>query len=292
MVDGAIATSVSPVPGRELFHLDIHLHRSVLTQLKQGAWLERDELFSSREIGLARFREAWTHNVAGLFVQATRFDPMHHAQTEQWLYDRLDAWNQHLAEHEHLDIDLPHQDRTHQVRLHRRQLLKSSEPLLRRLREFVSDAIPADQPVALQVTHRLWHACPGLVQALETLPNVQLVLLDELAAAQGIKRLYLGHNVDEQHTPFVIKLPWFNASDLDAHGDRLAGYERRAPTHLLHHATAYPLTNGLFSIGTASESGIRLDEHLPGVAAEHFRLRREGPQVVLDDLSDGTYGGQ
>jgi hypothetical protein len=287
LIDTAIATSVAPVPGRQLFHLDVHLHRCVLSQLSQGAWLEREQVLSSREVGLARFRDAWTHTVAGLLVQATRFDPMHHANTEQWLYDRLEQWCRHLDEHEHVDIDLPHEDRMHSVKLHRRQLLKACEPLLRRLREFIADALPDNQPVVLQLSHRLAEL-PGAVQTLETMPGLELVLMDEMAPGNGVGRLYLGRDKAGSQVPYVTKVPWFNAGDLDAHGDRLAGYERVVPTHLLHQATAYALRNGSFSVGTDPQSGVRLDPHLPGVAGEHFRLLRDGDRVLLEDLSEGN----
>jgi len=287
LVDTAVAASLAPAPGRVLHHLDAQLHRCVLTRLDQGAWLERVEVQSQREVGLLRIREAWSHAVASLFVQSTRFDPMHQAETEQWVYDQLGRWISHLAEHEHLDIDLPWAGRTHSIRLHRRQVIKAAEPLYRRLREFVTDLLPDGQPVTLQLSHRL--ALPGLVAMLENLPEVDVVVLDALATRNGVGRLYLGHGEDGDKVPYVDRVPWFSARDLDVHGEALASHSRRRPTHLLHNSVAHALSEGAFSVGTRlaeATRGIRL-EHVPDVSAEHFRLASNGERVTLEDLSGG-----
>ena len=290
VVDAAVASSAAPVPGRRLFHLDLHLHRCVLTELEQAAWLTRVEANSSNEVGLVRLREAWAHVAAGLFVQSTRFDPLHDAEVEQAMFDQLLQWGQVLAKHPHVDVELSHGERRHAVRLHRRHILRAAEPIYRRLREFVAEALPREKPVTIQISAHM-AALPGLLESLELLSDTEIVVLDPLSARLGVQRLYLGRPSAEESVPYVCRCPWFSATDIDSHQGLIDGYQRRQPTHVLHHSVAYPLTNGQFSVGTRldpAQDGIQLEQRVPGVIACHFRLQSKDGRIQLEDLSGGA----
>ncbi len=290
LLDTAVAVSANPVPGRRLFHLDLHLHRCVLSALEQGPWLTREAVGASHEFGLLRLGDAWSHAIAALFVQNTRFDPLHEASSEQQLFDHLPGWLSVLNRHDHVDLELERDERRYQVRVSRRALLRAAEPLYRRLRQFVADQLPDGQPVTLQVSHRLGQL-PGCLNALEALSDSEVVVLDRLAAGQGVRRLYLERAGDSDEAPYVTRLPWFNSDDVASHAERLAGYRQRPATHVLHRAVAYPLANGEFFVGAelkGGEAGIGLSDGHPGVAAHHFRLRREAEKLILEDLSGGA----
>lgn len=290
LVDTAVASSAHPVPGRRLFHLDVHLHRSVLSALDQGPWLTREAATASHEFGLLRLNDACAHAIAALFVQTTRFDPLHQADSEQQLFNHLPGWLSALDRHDHLDLELEHGERHYQIRVSRRSLKRAAEPLYRRLRQFVADQLPAGQPVTLQLSHRLAQL-PGAIAALEPLADTEVVVLDRLASAHGIRRLYLERSGDRDEVPYVARLPWFNSDDLASHAERLAGYRRRPATHVVHRAIAYPLVNGEFHVGTRladAQAGIRIDDGHPGVAARHFRLRPDSGKLILEDLSGGA----
>ncbi len=290
LLDSAVAASANPAPGRRLYHLDLHLHRCLLSALEQGPWLTREAVGASHEFSLLRLYDACSHAIAALFVQGTRFDPLNEAGSEQQLFDHLPGWLSVLNSHDHIDLELTREERRYQIRVSRRALLRAAEPLYRRLRQFVADQLPAGQPVTLQVSHRLARL-PGALNALEALSDLDVVVLDPLASGHGVKRLYLERAGDADEVPYVTRLPWFNSDDVASHAQQLAGYRRRPATHLLHRAVAYPLAAGEFSVGAEladDDPGIRLNDGHPGVAPRHFRIRRDAGKLILEDLSGGA----
>lgn len=291
LVDTAVAASPAPVPGRQLLHLDLHLHRVVLSVLDQGAWLTRRSVHASRTVGLVRLMDAWSDALAALFVQGTRFDPLHQAETEQQLFDRLPAWLQAMSGSEPIELELNHGDQRFAVKASGRAILSAAEPLYRRLREFVAEQLPSGEPVTLQVGSRLARL-PGALDALQALPDVETVALDRLAVAEGVKRLYLPRDAGaDGQVPNVTRLPWFQTAQADVHAEQLAGYQRRSPTHLLYQATAWPLGDGSeFVVGRnpGGVAGLALAQQQPGVSERHFRLRQVDRQWVLEDLSGGA----
>ncbi|MDJ0656841.1 MAG: FHA domain-containing protein [Xanthomonadales bacterium] len=291
LVDAAVAGSHQPVPGRQLFHLDVHLHRTVITGLDQGPWLTRAAAQSSQEFSLLRLQDAWSEAVAQVFVQSTRFDPMHTADTEQQMFDRMSGWLSLLSDQDETELELSHGDQRFSARLQRRTMLKAVDPLYRRLLDFVAEQLPEGKPVTLQVAHRLAHL-PGAMSALQTLPDVDLVVLSRTATADGVSRLYLDRNAPaDAEVPMVTRLPWFKSTDLASHSEQLAGYRRRQPTHLLHQAVAHPLDLDEFWVGSElgqDQQGIHLAASMPGIAGRHFRLRRQDGELVLEDLSGGA----
>ncbi|MEM9530741.1 MAG: FHA domain-containing protein [Pseudomonadota bacterium] len=289
-----LAASAGPQPGRRLMHLDLHLHRCVLSTLEQGPWLTVKDAQETHEVGLLRLLDSWSEAAANAFVQATRFDPLHQATTEQQLFDRMPAWmaavdsNQRLAHTVNLSLDNGGQ--TMEISAPGQIFVDAAEPVMNRLLAFVAEGLPPGRPVTLQVGHRLSHL-PGAVEALSALPDVEVVPLDRLACAGALKRLYLPRDAGRDGNAVnVTRLPWFQSSQVEVHEQGLASYRRRAPTHLLHQSMAYPLKGAEFKVGTAASggAGISLNGQPPGVAERHFRLRDEDGEWIVEDLSGGA----
>ena len=291
LLDTAVAASSQPVPGRQLMHVDLHLHRVVVSRLEQGAWLSTSNVTSTREVGLVRLMDAWAHAVAAMFVQGTRFDPLHHAETEQQLFDRLPAWLSGVTGEAQLALDLSRGEQRFEIKAPSQPFLTAVEPLYRRLREFVGAQLPPDKPVTIQVGARLARL-PGAMAALGALPDVELVACDRLACGQAAQRLYLPRDAGQDgQVPHVTRLPWFKSNQMEHHAEQLAGYQRAQPTHLLHQATAYPLDeHSEFWVGSELDgrNGLALRRQLPGIADRHFRLRGLDGNWVLEDLSGGA----
>lgn len=285
VVDLGVAGSTRPRPGRTLLHLDVHLHRAVLTAFEQGAVLDRIRTRSTREVGLVRLLDAWAFAVAGVFVRHTRFDPMHDAAVEQSLYDQLLGWADLLSDRNELAVALHHGGRHYEAELHRRDIVAAAEGSYRLVSGFVSDELPADKPVTLQLTDRAARI-PGLSETLARLPEVEIVELPADSASAGLDRLYLPRQSDGG-VPYVTSKPWFDRDSLDRHVDALATFRRTLPTHVLVGARARPLGDSL-TVGTAlNGSDALILEDVEGLRPEHLELRREGDQVVVAALSDG-----
>ncbi|NIA01692.1 MAG: hypothetical protein GWO83_00935, partial [Bacteroidia bacterium] len=100
MVDAAVVASVAATKAERALHVDVLLQRVVLTELGQAGTLVRQRVESERSTGLSKVMDLWAKLIAGRFVQQTRFDPFHHGETEQDLYDRLPGWIEEIGRDE------------------------------------------------------------------------------------------------------------------------------------------------------------------------------------------------
>ena len=93
-VDSAVLmASAGPVPDR-CWLLDLHLTRACLTELHAGEEVVRAGVQEFPGCGLISCLDGWANLLADRFVQDTRFDPLHAADTEQQLFDQLYDWTQ------------------------------------------------------------------------------------------------------------------------------------------------------------------------------------------------------
>ncbi len=290
LVNSALAASTQAQPGRTLVHLDLHLHRLVLSTLDQGPWLSQRAVESTREVGLLRLLDGWAFAAAGAFVQATRFDPMHQAQTEQQLFDRLPAWLDAAGKNQQLALSIDHNDATVEARAPSQIFLDAAQPLYRRMADFVANALPKDEQITLSVGSRL-ASLPGAIESLAQLPNVQVIAGHRMDFAGIVNRLYLprdaGRTDAETQAVNVTRVPWFKSEDLASHESAKNDQQSAVPSHLLHRHTAYRLGSGKeFNVGASVAAGQGLS--LGGSAGQNFRLRREDGGWVLEDLSGGA----
>ncbi|MFK7956182.1 MAG: FHA domain-containing protein [Lysobacterales bacterium] len=290
LVNSALAASTQAQPGRTLMHLDLHLHRLVISTLEQGPWLSQTAVESTREVGLLRLLDGWAFAAAGAFVQATRFDPLHQAQTEQQLFDRLPAWLDAASNSQQLALSIEHNDAIVEARAPSQIFFDAAQPLYRRMAEFVAKALPNGQQVTLSVGSRL-ASLPGVLESLTALPKVQVVSGNRMDFAGVLNRLYLprdaGRSGSQTQAVNVTRVPWFKSEDLASHESAKNDRQSAAPSHLLHHHTAYRLEPGReFSVGASVAEGRGLS--LGGSAGQNFRLRGEDEGWLLEDLSGGA----
>ena len=184
LIDAAVAASAEPHPGRSLLHLDLTLHRAVLTRLTQGARLSRASVETSERVGLAALRTAYVRAIAALFVRETRFDALHHGEREQILYNGLPRWLEALETAGSVTLELQAAGKTHAVNLKREHLIEAAQPHYAVLRELIAAATRPGEPMTLQITHRV-AALPGCAASLAQLPSCEVLTLDARAAAQG-----------------------------------------------------------------------------------------------------------
>ena len=86
MLSSAAAVSARPYPGRQLVHLDVGLHRVSVTPLEQSDSVVALQEVGLEDTGLTSVMDLWAQRFSELFILATRFDPLHQADTEQLIY--------------------------------------------------------------------------------------------------------------------------------------------------------------------------------------------------------------
>lgn len=140
LVDSAIAAAAPHVgPGRYV-HAEIHLHHTVVTYMDVVDDVKRTSVQIIEGAGLATVMDDCAGMIADLFISKTRFDPQHHAETEQSLYDRIGACLLTLGSRTEAVIEIPYQETTYAVKLPRLALLEALQPVYRR----ILGALPVD----------------------------------------------------------------------------------------------------------------------------------------------------
>ena len=179
LVDSAVAAGASALPAGEWLHLDLQQHQAVLTRLAVDTQVRRETVEVLPGLGTGRLRTLCLEVVANAFVREARFDPLHHADSEGVLLERLAGWLDALRQSAELQVAVDHDGRRFQARLHRARLVEAASPVLRELQA----ALPAG--VAAVASHRLARQ-PGFTELFPTTP-----VLGPRAVFLGCKALAL-----------------------------------------------------------------------------------------------------
>ncbi len=163
LVDSAVAAGAAALgPGRWL-HVDLQQHQAVATVLEVDGEVRRGAVEVLPGLGVNAIRAACVRAVTKAFVSHCRFDPLHHAETEQLLYDQLPRWLELLATSPEISVQLSWRGARFDTRIARATIAQAVTPLLARLRA----ALPAGlAPVA---SHRL-AAQPGYAEIFGATP--------------------------------------------------------------------------------------------------------------------------
>jgi len=181
LVDAAVAASVGRYGDRPFLHLDLELHRAVLTIGEPGP--RRREVLISNGIGIAVLHDTWLRLIAGLFLKHTRFDPFHSAASEQELFDQLAAILGRLGRRSSTIVNLAAAQKTFSIELDRDRVGSAAEAHYLALDELVRSAL-TDKPDRVLLTARA-AAMPGLTTRLAALTELEVIELPLAAAAAG-----------------------------------------------------------------------------------------------------------
>ncbi|MGE0387163.1 MAG: hypothetical protein AB7Q97_20765 [Gammaproteobacteria bacterium] len=175
LVDAAVAALAGTAGPGSYTHVDIGVHEAVITHLGVGEHVRRLDVEVIGDCGLETLIDACAAHVAEQFIQQTRFDPLHHAQSDQAVYDALPGWLAALEQAATVEarIDMHGE---HRARLAREALHEVLAPFHARIRA----RIPQDANTLL--SHRAGRL-PGLAQALSA-----LAVLAPEALMQGVAR--------------------------------------------------------------------------------------------------------
>jgi hypothetical protein len=285
-------------PAEILVHLELYLHRTLLTVLdgrREAVILESAAIDG---LGLDGLRTAWMQVIADEFVRRTRFDPFHAAEIEQALYDKLPGLLAALETSEEIEVEMATPSATHRIRLQREPMEQALAPLMdaihRQLHSLQQDFFGPQPLGTILVSHRA--AClPGFCRHLEAAAGTRVRPLDEGAAAAGA--LAFEHafppREEQRGVTFLNRKPFAGNRPRPAAPPTVRGSDnaRPAATHLLYRSRGYPVSERPLIIGReipAGDSGIRIQGHTEGVSRHHCTVTRREDRLMLIDTS--TYG--
>ncbi|MCM2254958.1 MAG: FHA domain-containing protein [Vicinamibacteria bacterium] len=296
LVDAAVAAAAAAPREGVALHVDVSLHRTTLTALRIDAAVARDQIDVTRRGGLAGLHETFARGIAAAFVRETRFDPLHRAESEQALYDRLPGWLDALRTRESTTARLEAGGRGHEVPLTRARLEAWAEPLAAALARRAAELAPGSGAFTFLLSARA-ASVPGLAARLGQVPGASVVELPAEAAAAGALRLRDQLRGSGEALPFVTRLQTRGGDDHMATA-RVAvaagarGTEARAgarPTHLLAGDVAHALGTEPLVLGSAPPAGCRAVALVgAGVAAQHARVWLDGDGEAIVETVDAT----
>jgi hypothetical protein len=296
MLDAAAAASARPYPGRQLVYVDASLHRMSVTRLSQDRDVTALEERSLATTGLASLNDLFAKRIAEVFVLATRFDPFHHASSEQALYDSLPKWLEQLRAAPKAELVLAFGDEEFRVDVERGQLLAVAAGIYKALLQLVAQAREAGSALAVELSDRLARQ-PGLAEELARLDDAivaphppghaALMALAALPALGTGDQVKLLRRIAWRGEPIEVSA----AATAPAPSAAAAAPAVR-PTHVVYRGIAYPVNGGLL-IGRAKVDERRMivvDEASSGISRSHCELALSGGEIVVRDLSSyGTY---
>jgi len=277
LIDAAVAAAADREVEPHCLHLDLHLHRAVLTELEHGEENVRTAVHVEPRVGLLGLRDIWARIIAQIFVRATRFDPLHLAATEQVLYARLTDYIEGLAEHDSTQVRIASGGRQHTVGLDRSRIVDATRSAYDILSSLVSDHAPPDGATLL-LSHRA-AALPGLADHLQENSDLTVVVLHPAAASGGALAHADRIRSPDSALPFVTRLPAFDArppGPVTVPVTPPPDGARHLPTHLVMDGVAHRIGSDPLIFGpTGVEDGGDIDPHAATV-------RRIAGQAVLD----------
>jgi hypothetical protein len=300
IVDCALAVASAGYPGEQLVFVDLGLHRVLVTEVRQGETLARERVAGIDGWGSDEVTDSLARRLAEAFVRATRFDPLHAAETEQVLFDRLPGWIEEVEKRERATVALSVSGREHTLELVRAELESWSKRFVEEIVQQVSLLKRPGRSASVVVSGRA-AGLPGLVSRLAAVRGVEVALAPVQAAAAGALRERETIVTPGGALRLVTALPRREmSSDADdaiiragRRAPAAAALSARRPSHVLVGAEARAIGPDPLVIGTAPPAGsrgLRLRGDTAGISRSHCRLFDAGGEVVVEDLSTwGTF---
>lgn len=290
MVDAAVAATRRQYDGAVPVHVDLSLHSALLTRLAQNGLAQVDRSEVIEGCGIIALFEAWIAQIAEAFVQQSRFDPLHTAETEQMLQDSLPGWLARASSAESVEMQIEYRGIGHTAEIESLEIVATAAPVYHRIVSNLRALYRADETPALQLSDRAARM-PGLADLLTARVGGEIYLLEAGATGRGLLSRCRDMRAGDAAVSLIRKLPW-DQSPIAAKG---AGDQTPTgqPTHVLFDNRAYAIGADALVLGSRPDEDQRridLRRDMPGVSRQHCALQVENGQCIVRDFSRyGTF---
>jgi hypothetical protein len=290
LVDAAVAATRREYQGAVPVHVDLGLHVSTLSRLKQTGQVQLDRSEVIQNSGMLALYDAWIRTISDAFVKQSRFDPLHTAETEQLLLDRLGEWLSGASVSDKVALEIEYRGIAHSAELESLELISAAAPVYQRIASQLRAVYRAEETPAIQLSDRAARM-PGLADMLAARVGGDIFLLEPGATARGLLTRCRDMQRGGGGVTLIRQLPW-DQSPVKIEQDEtpvVAGQ----PTHLLFENTAYEIDSRALLMGSqpvAGERWIDLRGDMPGVSRRHCSIERRNGQCIVQDYSRyGTF---
>lgn len=290
MVDSAVAATRREYKNAVPVHIDMSLHSTSLTRLSQSGRAQIDRVEILQSSGVYALHDAWISVVAEAFVRQSRFDPLHTAQTEQMLLNRLGGWVAAACSTDAVKLDLDYGNLIHEAEIESLELVGAVAPIYQNIASKLRSLYRAEETPAIQLSDRLARL-PGLAEMLKARVGGEVFLLAPGATARGaLARCQ--EQAASGNIGLIRQLPWDQAA-IEVRSVQTEHSRSAHPTHLLFDHMAYRIQETPLILGSQTTEGertISLPASMPGVSRRHCSIRHQNGLCILEDYSRyGTF---
>jgi len=289
MVDAAVAATRRHYAHGVPVHIDLSLHAATLTRLMQDGQVQVERSAVVDDCGLLNLYDNWLRIIAEAFVQQSRFDPLHTAETEQVLQNNILNWLSVASSTDTIPMQVEYRGIAHQAEIESLELVAAAAPVYQSIVSNLRALYRAEETPAIQLSDRA-AIMPGLAETLKTRVGGEVFLLEPGATARGLLARCRESNRSGGLT-LARHLPWDQAA-VEVHASDAASRGGQ-PTHLLFGNHAHSVVGRPLVLGTQPAEGecwLDLEQEMPGVSRRHCVVGQENGQCVVTDYSRyGTF---
>jgi hypothetical protein len=292
LVESAVAATRREYRNAALVHVDISLHNTTLTRMAQPGRVqaERNEVIDG--CGVYAMFDAWLTTVAEAFVRQSRFDPLHTAETEQQLLNRLGGWLAEAGRQDVVGLELESGGIAHRAEIEVLSLIGAVAPWYQQIANRLRALFSAHETPAIQLTDRVARL-PGLAEMLKARVGGEVFVLEAGATARGALARCRRQVKEDASVSLLRQLPWDQAA-MQVTSDKLESAKAGVPTHLLFDNIAYRIDGMQLELGSQGGGDgarrITLRDDMPGVSRRHCSVSSSDGQCVVEDYSRyGTF---
>ncbi|MEJ2138858.1 MAG: FHA domain-containing protein [Gammaproteobacteria bacterium] len=283
-----VAATRRHYPDCDLIHIEFAAGIVSLTEILQNDGSSaQGQSESVRDLGVAALERTSAEYFARKFLECSRFDPMHDAQSEQSVYDKLPDWLALLARSPETELQFDYKGNEFKARVSLTELEERlryrCQPLIQKLRA----RLDTGRPAALQINAAA-ALFPGVVEYLADLPGCDVFVLETGAAARGLALRSAHMKQSSGALSITESLPW-DQSVADVSLNRaMASSAGSVPSHVVIGSRAYKLSNQPLRIGAESaeaDYSLVVAPRHAGVSRQHCSIELRNGQAVLNDYS-------
>lgn len=255
-------------------HIDVQLHQSVVTQVSVTEGLVKSASVEVvQSVGIQTMQDALLKAMQESFIQNDRFDPLHYAETEQQLFDQLDAVAKELQASAKAVVSVQYQDRLHRSSVDSKLWSATLAPLFNLL---LAQSV-ANQAVFVDLNGAFDNCVlPELIGN-----NVSVIsALPEL----DLESFTLS---DPDDATFVYRTELARVSSKQASSKTSVSAAKQGKPSITHSKAQQP-ANQPVSVDASDTSATHLLQFGIAVAISQAELRTDSNQLTLHESSSGN----
>ena len=271
-------------------HVDLALREGFLTRMLQDGRCQVERTAVVEDAGVLRLQEIWIKLIAEAFVNQSRFDPLHTAETEQMLRDRLPGWLAQASAARSIEVQMEFLGVDHGAEIDFAGINNCRRAGVSESGQQFAGIISCRRNAGHSNSRIEQGACLGLQIRLRSRVGGEVFLLEPGATARGLLKRC---TVDDSGAGTTLSrhMPWDQAAIDVQVDDNVSGVGQ--PTHLLYGHNALRLNGTPLVLGSQasdSERHIDFQESMPGVSRRHCVVSADNGQFVVTDHSRyGTF---